>query len=521
MCSFAFRPIALIPFPIQLASEIACIHRFKHADLGKPGKLHLRRMLGYRFNGSALSETRTLPARMNPNAITIDASHTAGSGKNTGIERVVRNLCRELRVVLPEHGLPQPETVTHFGGKFLSVDSPLQKRFSTLAAWEANATKFVPTWLQAIPNWLAQRSNSAKVKKWMTPHPSHLGIYKVPHHLYRWSSLLSRTMRGKPLIPSRNDILLLPDAYWTRRDIWDTVQTYRREGTFVATVVYDLIPLTHPEYVGKRRSEKFKRYLDQVVQHSDLIVAISKTVRDEVAAAIESRPDRNACCKDIRSFTLGAELTLPQESQGSIRNEVIETFSGPNPPYLMVASFDPRKNHSQALDAFDLLWKQDPELQLCFAGRTGAMCQELMDRIARHPMLGRRFFVYHDLSDAELHYAYQRCSGVLLPSIVEGFGLPIVESLWYGKKTFASDTPIHREVGGEHCEYFPLHDPQTLASLILSWQSQGKPSVAGPLVRYTPATWKQSATELVELLLDAYAEAHASTKNKSSERCAA
>jgi alpha-1,2-rhamnosyltransferase len=102
----------------------------------------------------------------------------------------------------------------------------------------------------------------------------------------------------------------------------------------------------------------------------------------------------------------------------------------------------------------------------------------------------------------------------LLPSIVEGFGLPIVESIWHGRKTFASDTPIHREVGGEHCEYFALHDPQDLAQRIENWErairSVDSRTSAHTLAsnlnaeRFVPTTWAESTSELIDAVLDAY-----------------
>jgi alpha-1,2-rhamnosyltransferase len=458
---------------------------------------------------------------------TIDASHTFGSGKNTGIERVVRNLCRELPAVLAQRGIDPPMVATHFNDSLLEIDKPLEDRLRFLAQWEKNAVEFVPSWIQTIPKWLARSSGSAKIRKWMEPHPSHLGIYKVPHHLCRWSTMWRSVLQGRTIAPRNQQILILPDAYWTRRGIWKTVQKHRDAGAMVATIVYDLIPLTHPEYVGPRRSEKFRSYLDQVVRHSDTIIAISKTVRDDVRNYIEVQPSRAELCQDIRSFVLGAEFSNPQSNstqswnQDSIRPVIKSLFDAQceysprkHPPYLMVASFDPRKNHSQALDAFDLLWQKHPDLNLCFAGRSGTMCAELMQRIAEHPKLNRGLWVFHDLSDVELHHAYARCSGVLLPSIVEGFGLPIVESLWHGRKTFASDTPIHREVGGKHCEYFALFDPQDLADRIETWERlrasaphdsiQDNGFAKFTAKRFKPITWRESTEQLVDAVLDAY-----------------
>ncbi|MFM7927509.1 MAG: glycosyltransferase family 4 protein, partial [Pirellula sp.] len=445
--------------------------------------------------------------------ITIDVSHTFGSGKNTGIERVVRNLCREIPRVLDERGFESPKLATHFQGRFIDIDPTLEERLRLLGDWERNAQEFVPDWIQVAPKWIASVSGSRKLRKWMEPQASHLGIYKLPHHLLRWSTLSQSVLRGKTIEPGSTQILILPDAYWTRRDIWKTVQAHRSAGALISTIVYDLIPLTHPQFVGRKRSHKFKNYLDQVIRYSDTIVAISETVAQDVRNYIADQPDPLQLCRDIRSFVLGAELSIPRSdsTHGSVRPIINSLFDTAykNPPYLMVASFDPRKNHQQALDAFDLLWKTQPELNLCFAGRTGSMCGELMERIENHPKFERGLWVFHDLSDIELNYAYERCSGVLLPSIVEGFGLPIVESLWHGRKTFASDTPIHREVGGKHCEYFQLHNPEDLANGIRNWEAIRQDAIQnrdgfGQSDRFRPKTWQQSASQLTDIVLDAW-----------------
>ena len=445
--------------------------------------------------------------------ITIDVSHTFGSGKNTGIERVVRNLCREIPRVLDERGFESPKLATHFQGRFIDIDPTLEERLRLLGDWERNAQEFVPDWIQVAPKWIASVSGSRKLRKWMEPQASHLGIYKLPHHLLRWSTLSQSVLRGKTIEPGSTQILILPDAYWTRRDIWKTVQAHRSAGALIATIVYDLIPLTHPQFVGRKRSHKFKNYLDQVIRYSDTIVAISETVAQDVRNYIADQNDPSQLCRDIRSFVLGAELAIPRSdsTHGSVRPIINSLFDTAykNPPYLMVASFDHRKNHQQALDAFDLLWKTQPELNLCFAGRTGSMCGELMERIENHPKFERGLWVFHDLSDIELHYAYERCSGVLLPSIVEGFGLPIVESLWHGRKTFASDTPIHREVGGKHCEYFQLHNPEDLANVIRNWEAIRQDAIQnrdgfGQSDRFRPKSWQQSASQLTDIVLDAW-----------------
>ena len=448
--------------------------------------------------------------------ITLDASHTASSGKNTGIERVVRSLSAHLPEVVSELGLPTPRTATHIRGHFYPIDAPQRKSFDRLARWESLATEFVPSWIQAIPVGVSRLLPFPKLRKWISPAPSHLGAYKLPHRACQIVAEQSRVLRGDAMSPSPNEILIMPDAYWTKRDIWETVAKHRNAGTYVATIVYDLIPLTHPQFVGKKRTIKFRGYLERVIRHSDVIIAISKTVAEDVKHYIqENMANEPGICTRIESFCLGAEIKRPS---GDVRPKIEALFppDDSSVPYLMVASFDPRKNHEQALDAFEMLWQNNANVKLCFAGRAGASCRELLDRIQNHPKLNRNLFVFHDMNDAELQVAYQNCSGVLLPSMVEGFGLPIVESLWHGKKTFASDTPIHREVGGDRCEYFALHSPDALACAIQAWEEvrhrpEAKQSMGADTCLSSPMqtfTWEQSASQLIEVVLQNYHRHH-------------
>lgn len=451
--------------------------------------------------------------------ITIDASHTAGSGKNTGIERVVRNLCHQLPLIASTRGVGSTQIATHIHRHFFSVDGALSKGLQRMSRWEANAQDYMPRWLQAVPSAVVRRWSNPTLKKWLCPSPSHLGGYKIPHMFYSQMVKTGRYLRGTAVSPTQRDLLILPDAYWTKPEIWETVARYRSKGTFVATLVYDLIPLTHPQFVGSKRSRKFRCYLEQAVWNSDLIVAISRTVRDDVARFIEEElpPSDRPVCRDIRSFVLGAEIAY---TQGQVRPEIASLFSASDrySPYLMVGSFDPRKNHHQAIDAFERLWSQQPELKLCMFGRVGAMCADVIERIREHPRLNRGLYVYHDANDAELLHAYQHASGVLLPSIVEGFGLPIVESLWHGKKTFVSDTPIHREVGGDQCEFFDLGCPASLASRILAWENHREDPEGwrGSVQRPLPTTWEGSAGQLLDLCLDAYCSRKVRTEARAA-----
>ncbi len=276
-----------------------------------------------------------------------------------------------------------------------------------------------------------------------------MGLFKLPYRYWYRASMRSICKQAQLVQPGSGDLLVLPDAYWARKEIWPAVAAARARGAFTAFVVYDLIPLSHPHFVGQRRTRRFEEYLKQVASQADLIVTISATVRRELEATLPELMQGQSYCQNICDFPLGAEFpTRDQSVSVQVRQELLQLFAGQRGanPYLTVAAFDPRKNHRYLLDAFDLLWgkikdgTQQP--QLCLVGRVGGNCDEIMQRIQHHPLLKHKLFAFHDLSDVELEYCYQKCRGVIFPSIVEGFGLPIVEAMWHRAPRWPATHPF-------------------------------------------------------------------------------
>ena len=453
--------------------------------------------------GNSLENRRSFQDATEPNQLKliVDHSQTALTSRNTGIERVVRRIVSHLPDCIDGNKLV---CGLHLDGDFFALDDELQTAMKSLGEFEQKATQSYPVPLRKLLATVTKNRPFHKLQKVLLPAPSHLGIFKLPHSFLVYLAKQSRRRRGGEIAPNEKTILLLPDAYWTKMDVWPTVARYREHGCFVCTVVYDLIPISHPEFVGERRAEKFRKYIDCVIRNSDLIIAISDTVKQDIARYIQENYEKNdTVCQRITSFQLGADV--PAVS-GTVRERTATLFvkRTASSPYLVVGSFDPRKNHHHVLDAFELLWANGANAQLCFAGRVGGLSENLVQRINAHPELGKRFHIFYDMNDAELQHAYKNCSGVILASTVEGFGLPIVESLWHGTKTFVSDIPIHREVGGNNCTFFPLNDPQILSNAIRDWESVKDSSECNTPIQ--PVSWAESARQLHSICMKAYNE---------------
>jgi alpha-1,2-rhamnosyltransferase len=142
----------------------------------------------------------------------------------------------------------------------------------------------------------------------------------------------------------------------------------------------------------------------------------------------------------------------------------------------------------------ELLWRKGGAACLLIAGKVGWQADGLLGRIAKHPELGRRLFVFHDLDDAELVHAYAQAHALIAASYVEGFGLPLVEALGCGLPVVAADIPVFREIGGTAVDFFPLGDAVALAALLGRLESASRRRVEG----WHWISWDESTRLLLE-----------------------
>lgn len=428
----------------------------------------------------------------------IDCTHTEMSGLRTGVQRVVRSVTKESKTVGRELGIDCLPVVFQ-AGEMHALDKVRQKAASTQPI---DVLAKAPKAYRFLANVLCSTTKNRKLKKWLLPEPGHLGIFRFAGYrkprFDRFSSRDGGDQNAASVVtPDHGDLILLPDAYWAFEEIWDVIAQYREAGVKIATVLYDFIPLTHPHFVPRSSTVAFERYLRNLAEHSDLVLAISNTVRVEALACFPDLFPHRTGLVTIDSFRLGAEFA---ECDSTPSADVRELFSGhrSESPYLMVATFDPRKNHAYLLESFELLWEKGVDKRLCFVGGRGWMSEELLERIEKHPELNRRLFVFHNMSDTDLRFCYEHARGVVCPSFVEGFGLPIVESLYFGNRTFASDIPIHREVGERNCVYFNLSDPADLCQKIMQAESELSIGTDRSTKVRKPINWRESTRQLLE-----------------------
>ncbi len=137
------------------------------------------------------------------------------------------------------------------------------------------------------------------------------------------------------------------------------------------------------------------------------------------------------------------------------------------------------------------------------------MVDELIEKIEHHNEFGARLFMINDANDKEIIYCYRHAKAFLFPSFIEGFGLPIVESLVHGLPVLASDTPIHREIGRKKITYFKLHDTDSLSSLIRTIEQKGHTlKTPDDSAQNHIISWEESTHMLLNKLIDSQRYKH-------------
>jgi glycosyltransferase involved in cell wall biosynthesis len=276
----------------------------------------------------------------------------------------------------------------------------------------------------------------------------------------------------------------------------------RAHGIAVHFVVYDILPLLQPDAFPYGTEAYFREYLATISQLADGLICISRSVADELSdwLAVHAAPRPSPL--QIGYFHMGADIDASAPSSGLPEHaEEILAAVQARPTLLMVGTLEPRKAHAQALDAFELLWKQGLAVNLVIVGKAGWLVERVVKRLGQHPELNQRLFWLAGISDEMLTKLYASASGLLAASVGEGFGLPLIESAQHQLPIVARNLPVFREIGGPHAYYFEGEAPQDLALALAQWlemlQHDNIPeSSAMPWL-----SWAASAQQLLEVVV--------------------
>jgi len=200
----------------------------------------------------------------------------------------------------------------------------------------------------------------------------------------------------------------------------------------LVVTVHDLAFLHHPRYFTARGRDVFARSLAQVRRHASLVLCSSRATFDDcIANGLEA--------SRLRLVPLGVRLRSADVAQVA---EVRVKYSLPADYLLFVGTLEPRKNLPRLLEAHQSLGAAVPPLVI--AGAVGWGDDDLKSRLAA---ANNAVSIGH-VQDDDLSAIYAGAHALCYPSLMEGFGLPILEAMAQGTPVVTSRGTSTEEVAG-------------------------------------------------------------------------
>lgn len=241
------------------------------------------------------------------------------------------------------------------------------------------------------------------------------------------------------------------------------------------SVLYDLIPYTYPDFVSADASREFYFYINSLLSISDGLISISRYVSSDLAKHRDSlgqsliRFPVNLCAELAREIPFKVQGVDRMVLGKSMREKLIDSGVDVNNFILNVGSVEIRKNHIGLFVAWRhilaTLGANCP--QLVVVGRPGWKAESFIEALKSTNNLDGKVIVLHGIDDAVLSYLYENCKLTVYPSLEEGWGLPIGESLDAGKLCVTSNRASMPEVGRELCRYVDPTEPLTIAKEVM------------------------------------------------------
>ena len=254
--------------------------------------------------------------------------------------------------------------------------------------------------------------------------------------------------------------------------------------------LHDVIPIDYPEYCSPGAAPRHLGRLKTVSDLAELILVNSRYTADRTRHWLQR---------------LGWREPRIEVVQLGVEDAFLQTSHTPPPkverPYFVyVGTIEPRKNLAFLLAVWRQLAEQCGEAtpRLLLVGRRGWENESVVDLLERSAQLAPWVIEVSGLTDQGLITVLRGASGLVSPSYVEGFGLPLIEASALGTPLIVSDIPAHREVAGQGATFV---DPNDGPSWIKALQAHAThPRLAAGIQHQAIKTWPQHVTEAIARL---------------------
>lgn len=213
----------------------------------------------------------------------------------------------------------------------------------------------------------------------------------------------------------------------------------------IFVLLHDLIPIRNPEFCTTSQSLTHKKRLINTINFSDTIATISKYVRNDILDFIQAN---NLKFNDkIHVLYPGPSF----EGKNFHHCDQNHKFTG---YHLMIGTIEGRKRYDFVLEfLLREIHNDSPIKKLIIVGQKGWKDEKFLNLLKTND-LGQSLFLLDNCEDDELVDLYKNCHGVIFASDAEGFGLPLIDAVFFKKPVIANKLSVFREIAGNYPYYY-------------------------------------------------------------------
>jgi glycosyltransferase involved in cell wall biosynthesis len=281
-----------------------------------------------------------------------------------------------------------------------------------------------------------------------------------------------------------------------RPDVFFSPSHYAPRFSPVPTAIsiMDLSYIHFPELFTKHDLYQLVNWTKYSAKNAKKIFTISNFSRDDIIKTYKKRPE------DVVTTYLGIRETENLKHKTESMEDLDKKFGITKPYILFVGTIQPRKNITKLIEAVSLL--KEKQVQLVVVGKKGWLWEEILAAPEKFKIADRVKFLDF-VTNEDLPSLYKNALCFVLPSLYEGFGLPVLEAMKFGCPTVISNVSSLPEVGGDASIYF---DPQSVddiaekLTLVINDEGLRKNMVEKGYNQVKKFSWEKAAKETLRVL---------------------
>jgi glycosyltransferase involved in cell wall biosynthesis len=265
--------------------------------------------------------------------------------------------------------------------------------------------------------------------------------------------------------------------------------------------IHDMTPLTMPTHSSKVTAMQ-QMFFRGCARFSQAIITPSEHSKKDIVTLLGVPEEKVTVIYEACDRAIFNSAPVDETALASLHLRL-----GIKKPYLIHhGTIQPRKNLKRLIEAFRLMLARDSNLDfdLVLAGQLGWASDEIVDAATSSRGSTGRVILTGVLADADLALLIKGASLAVIPSLYEGFSLPMVEAMACGVPTVASQTSCLPEISGNALSYFdPLSVEdmaQCMRSVLCNAQLSQRLRQDG-MARAQEFSWERCARETLKVLL--------------------